>query len=51
MKRVAAQVAEHEPRIDVLINNAGALFATRRLTELSSTSISQRKMRSMSSGQ
>ena len=33
MKRVAAQVAEHEPRIDVLINNAGALFATRRLTE------------------
>jgi short-subunit dehydrogenase len=23
MKRVAAQVAEHEPRIDVLINNAG----------------------------
>jgi NAD(P)-dependent dehydrogenase (short-subunit alcohol dehydrogenase family) len=25
--------AEHEPRIDVLINNAGALFATRRLTE------------------
>ena len=33
MKRVAAQVAEHEPRIDVLINNAGGLFATRRLTE------------------
>ena len=33
MKRVAAQVAEHEPRIDLLINNAGALFATRRLTE------------------
>src|SRR6202035_5169855 len=33
MKRVAAQVAELEPRIDVLINNAGALFATRRLTE------------------
>ena len=33
MKRVAAQVAEHEPRIDVLINNAGALFAMRRLTE------------------
>ncbi len=33
MKRVAAQIADHEPRIDVLINNAGALFATRRLTE------------------
>ena len=23
MKRVAAQIADHEPRIDVLINNAG----------------------------
>ena len=33
MKRVAAQIADHEPRIDVLINNAGALFARRRLTE------------------
>jgi len=33
MKRVAAQIANHEPRIDILINNAGALFATRRLTE------------------
>jgi NAD(P)-dependent dehydrogenase (short-subunit alcohol dehydrogenase family) len=33
MKRVAAQIADQEPRIDVLINNAGALFATRRLTE------------------
>jgi NAD(P)-dependent dehydrogenase (short-subunit alcohol dehydrogenase family) len=33
MKRAAAQIADHEPRIDVLINNAGALFATRRLTE------------------
>jgi NAD(P)-dependent dehydrogenase (short-subunit alcohol dehydrogenase family) len=33
MIRVAAQIAEQEPRIDVLINNAGALFATRRLTE------------------
>jgi NAD(P)-dependent dehydrogenase (short-subunit alcohol dehydrogenase family) len=31
-KRVAAQIAKEEPRIDVLINNAGALFATRRLT-------------------
>ena len=33
MKRVAARIAGHEPRIDVLINNAGALFATRRFTE------------------
>ena len=33
MKRVAAEIADREPRIDVLINNAGALFATRRLTE------------------
>jgi NAD(P)-dependent dehydrogenase (short-subunit alcohol dehydrogenase family) len=33
MKRVAAQIADHESRIDTLINNAGALFATRRLTE------------------
>src|SRR5262252_3454553 len=33
MRRVAAQIADHEPRIDVLINNAGALFASRRLTE------------------
>jgi retinol dehydrogenase 12 len=33
MKRVAAQVASTEPPIDVLINNAGALFARRRLTE------------------
>ena len=33
MKRVAAQIADREPRIDMLINNAGALFATRRLTE------------------
>ncbi len=32
MKRVAGQIAEREPPIDVLINNAGALFATRRLT-------------------
>jgi NAD(P)-dependent dehydrogenase (short-subunit alcohol dehydrogenase family) len=30
MKRVAA---EREPTIDILINNAGALFGTRRLTE------------------
>jgi NAD(P)-dependent dehydrogenase (short-subunit alcohol dehydrogenase family) len=33
MKRVAAQIADHEQRIDVLINNAGGLFATHRLTE------------------
>ena len=33
IKRVAAQIADHEPRIDILINNAGALFATRQLTE------------------
>jgi NAD(P)-dependent dehydrogenase (short-subunit alcohol dehydrogenase family) len=33
MKRVAAQIADKEPPIDVLINNAGALFATRRVTE------------------
>ncbi len=32
MKRVAAQIADEEPRIDVLINNAGALFARRQLT-------------------
>jgi NAD(P)-dependent dehydrogenase (short-subunit alcohol dehydrogenase family) len=31
-KRVAAEIAAAEPRIDVLINNAGALFNTRRLT-------------------
>ncbi len=33
MKRVAAQIADHESRIDILINNAGALFAKRQLTE------------------
>jgi NAD(P)-dependent dehydrogenase (short-subunit alcohol dehydrogenase family) len=32
MKRVAAQVASKEPRIDVLINNAGAIFAARQVT-------------------
>jgi NAD(P)-dependent dehydrogenase (short-subunit alcohol dehydrogenase family) len=31
MKRVAAEIAMREPPIDVLINNAGALFGTRRL--------------------
>jgi NAD(P)-dependent dehydrogenase (short-subunit alcohol dehydrogenase family) len=33
MKRLAAAVAAAEPRIDVLINNAGALYGSRRLTE------------------
>src|SRR5580700_10263446 len=33
MKRVAAQIAAVEPRIDVLVNNAGALFNTRQVTE------------------
>jgi retinol dehydrogenase 12 len=32
MKRVAAEIAAAEPRIDVLINNAGAIFGSRRLT-------------------
>ena len=31
-KRVAAEIAAAEPRIDVLINNAGALFGTRQVT-------------------
>ncbi len=31
-KRVAAEIAAAEPRVDVLINNAGALFGTRHLT-------------------
>ena len=31
-KRVGAEIAASEPRIDVLINNAGALFARRRVT-------------------
>jgi NAD(P)-dependent dehydrogenase (short-subunit alcohol dehydrogenase family) len=33
MKRVAAEIAGTEQRIDVLINNAGALFGSRRVTE------------------
>ena len=33
MKRVAAEIAAAEPRIDVLINNAGALFSARQLTK------------------
>ncbi len=32
MKRVAAEIADAEPRIDVLINNAGALFSSRQVT-------------------
>lgn len=32
VKRVAAEIAAAEPRIDVLINNAGALFGARQLT-------------------
>ncbi|MGH6817923.1 MAG: SDR family NAD(P)-dependent oxidoreductase, partial [Methylovirgula sp.] len=32
MKRVAAEIAASEPRIDVLINNAGALFSQREMT-------------------
>jgi NAD(P)-dependent dehydrogenase (short-subunit alcohol dehydrogenase family) len=32
MKRVAEAIAASEPRIDVLINNAGALFTTRQVT-------------------
>src|SRR5437899_3216683 len=33
MKRVAAEIAAAEPRIDVLVNNAGALFGSRHVTE------------------
>jgi NAD(P)-dependent dehydrogenase (short-subunit alcohol dehydrogenase family) len=32
MKRVASEIAEAEPEIDVLVNNAGALFNTRQVT-------------------
>jgi NAD(P)-dependent dehydrogenase (short-subunit alcohol dehydrogenase family) len=32
MQRVGAEIAAAEPRIDVLINNAGSIFGTRRLT-------------------
>lgn len=32
MKRLAAEIAAAEPRIDVLINNAGAIFGSRRMT-------------------
>lgn len=33
MKRVASEIAKAEPHIDVLINNAGALFGSLQLTE------------------
>jgi NAD(P)-dependent dehydrogenase (short-subunit alcohol dehydrogenase family) len=33
MKRVAQEVGAAEPRVDVLVNNAGALFGSRRVTE------------------
>lgn len=33
MKRVAAEIAQAEPRVDVLVNNAGALFNARQVTE------------------
>ena len=33
MRRVAAEIAAAETRIDVLINNAGALFGSRQVTE------------------
>jgi NAD(P)-dependent dehydrogenase (short-subunit alcohol dehydrogenase family) len=32
MKRVAGEIANAEPRVDVLINNAGAVFTTRQLS-------------------
>jgi NAD(P)-dependent dehydrogenase (short-subunit alcohol dehydrogenase family) len=32
MKRVAAEISDSEPRIDVLINNAGALISSRHIT-------------------
>jgi NAD(P)-dependent dehydrogenase (short-subunit alcohol dehydrogenase family) len=33
MKRAASEIAAAEPRIDVLINNAGAMFGRREVTE------------------
>ena len=33
MKRVAVEISQAEPRIDVLINNAGALFGFRQVTQ------------------
>jgi NAD(P)-dependent dehydrogenase (short-subunit alcohol dehydrogenase family) len=33
MKRLAVEISAAEPRIDVLINNAGAIFGSRQVTE------------------
>jgi NAD(P)-dependent dehydrogenase (short-subunit alcohol dehydrogenase family) len=33
MNRLAAEIAAVEPRVDVLVNNAGAMFAVRSVTE------------------
>jgi len=33
MKRVATEIADAEPQIDVLLNNAGAMFGSRQVTE------------------
>jgi NAD(P)-dependent dehydrogenase (short-subunit alcohol dehydrogenase family) len=33
LRRVGAEIAAAEPRIDVLLNNAGAMFGQRRITE------------------
>lgn len=33
MKRLAVEISAAEPRIDVLINNAGAMFGSRQMTE------------------
>ncbi len=33
MKRVTAEIAAAEPRIDVLVNNAGAIFGSRQVTD------------------
>jgi NAD(P)-dependent dehydrogenase (short-subunit alcohol dehydrogenase family) len=33
MKRVAGEIAASEPRIDILLNNAGAMFNARKITE------------------
>jgi NAD(P)-dependent dehydrogenase (short-subunit alcohol dehydrogenase family) len=33
MKRVASEIAAAEPRMDVLINNAGGMFSRRRISE------------------
>ena len=33
MRRVAEEIAAAEPKIDVLVNNAGAMFGSRRVTQ------------------